>query len=1199
MSVLFLEDWVDQSTGKPVACVHKTTTNKSFLRMAVVLSKMGIKNNLFHLSLYDPKLLKVNPHELDPTTDPTGEMRLRVALECKRNLWYYLREVIRIPASGGDPVQFKLNRGNLAMSWCFANYIDYNGTQCRQSGKGTPATTKIKTPTGWALLGDLCVGDYVVAIDGSPTKIVGVYPQGMKPLFKLTFEDGRTAVCDNTHLWKVCVGDTWAVLETEKLYLKQSDNMLHIPLFKEGKESFSDDVGRWFSTEAEARTYQESIWERGGVCHITPSDDGYISHVLKNSTKLKITNIEKCGVDETICIEVDHPDHLYVIQDHIVTHNTIGAIALTSWVTYVSGVNMSIAMLTHSDKLVQENVKRLKDMRDALPEYLVRKTGDDIDNKQGLDYKSLNNKYLTYIGQKDKIAANKVGRGSTAPVLHFDELAFIPNIRITFPAIMASTNTARQNAAKAGQVHSNLYTTTAGDPSTDEGAYALDILTKSMRFTEHLYDCKDRAAAHEMVAMNSENGLVDGTFSYLQLGYSHEWFKDIIARNNVPPDEVQRDYLNNWITLAKNPIIPKATLEKMGEFRKPDPLYCEIFGEYIVNWYVPRETVNSSEFKKKALILGMDASEMIGRDFTTFVCIDPEDLSVVMTFRCNESNTMKVALFVSDILTEYPRMLFVPERKSTAITIIDTVIVVMQKQGQNPFTRIFNKLVDQKHLEEFSDVSIYDASLVDTSYRKYLGFMTTSSSRNILYKEILQKAAAMSADRVYDPVLINELSGLQSTNGRIDHRVGAHDDMCFIGPTLVRTDTGNRPISELKIGDHVLTREGYKPILHIFKNEKEVISKFGFTGTPNHPFITPSGIVEFKDLTEESIVYRWNEKLSSIEERSITDILTQNDCNTGTISTDTTPLKRPRSRFIDRCISITSEIFRKACMFTTKMETILTTTRQTLNASRQPNIVEDTRHPMQPDRNSLMPSRDEILSENGGRRLQKKLWYTIMQTVEKVKGCITGEKIIRKKPVYMPDSSEDIHRNNAERNRCSHHLSTQKNRSRDPQHSNDSSTQIVYNLHIGECHEYFANDILVHNCMAWMLACYAVFEGKNLHLYGISSDEVLKSIDRTSGKKVDPVHIAKQMSLRKQVKEYENLIKTAGTEYLRQHFKYKLAQIAQYLDESLVLEPVSQDSIRKDFSDYGDVYKRAQEVAARPAVDVGQFFSASRSELWR
>lgn len=32
--------------------------------------------------------------------------------------------------------------------------------------------------------------------------------------------------------------------------------------------------------------------------------------------------VEPCGIEEVQCIMVDHPDHLYVTDDWIVTHNT-------------------------------------------------------------------------------------------------------------------------------------------------------------------------------------------------------------------------------------------------------------------------------------------------------------------------------------------------------------------------------------------------------------------------------------------------------------------------------------------------------------------------------------------------------------------------------------------------------------------------------------------------------------------------------------------------------------------------------------------------------------------------------------------------------------------------------------------------------------------------------------------------------------
>lgn len=589
--ILHIEDWFTPD-GKRTAVIQSDTTNKSFVRMAVLLRKMGVKNCYFHLSLLDPKLLGVKPHQLNDDNDPTQELRLRVGVECKRNPWYFFREVIRIPSQGGSHVPFALHRGNLAMLWCFFNHINYSGTHCRQSGK------------------------------------------------------------------------------------------------------------------------------------------------------------------------------------------TISAVAICCYVIYVAGRTMDVAMFTHNADIVQANVKRVKDMREGLPSYLLHKTPHDLDNKEGLYYKEFNNKYMTYVGQKDRRAAGNVGRGATAPFIHGDETAFIANIDISFPVIMSSTNTARANAKKAGQYHSNIFTTTAGDPSTVEGKYIKEYIDKAMKFTEKLYDTKDEAAAHEMVAMNSTNKLVDGTFSYLQLGYTHQWFKNVCEENNLSQSAIARDYLNQWVSLADNPIISKDLTNRMYATMKGDPMYVDVRGDYIINWYRPRELVLQGEYKKKPLIMGMDTSEMIGKDFSTCVAIDPEDLSTVFTFRCNESNLTKLSVFIADLLTDYPKILFVPERKSTAISIIDTVTLVMQKNGQNPFRRIFNRIVDNMGLEEFSRYDINDPSIgYEDATRKYIGFMTSAKTRPVLYKQVLQKAVSMAADKVYDRVLINELTSLQARNGRIDHTLQGNDDM--------------------------------------------------------------------------------------------------------------------------------------------------------------------------------------------------------------------------------------------------------------------------------------------------------------------------------------------------------------------------------------------------------------------------------------
>lgn len=53
-------------------------------------------------------------------------------------------------------------------------------------------------------IGQLDVGDKVLeGVTGKPTEVVGVYPQGPKPVFRLRFEDGSTVDCCEEHLWNV------------------------------------------------------------------------------------------------------------------------------------------------------------------------------------------------------------------------------------------------------------------------------------------------------------------------------------------------------------------------------------------------------------------------------------------------------------------------------------------------------------------------------------------------------------------------------------------------------------------------------------------------------------------------------------------------------------------------------------------------------------------------------------------------------------------------------------------------------------------------------------------------------------------------------------------------------------------------------------------------------------------------------------
>ena len=73
------------------------------------------------------------------------------------------------------------------------------------TGKLEPYSRHIPTPTeqGYTLMGDLKVGDYVFDRTGKLTKILKIFEHGVQDIYKVTFADGRIALCGLDHLWTV------------------------------------------------------------------------------------------------------------------------------------------------------------------------------------------------------------------------------------------------------------------------------------------------------------------------------------------------------------------------------------------------------------------------------------------------------------------------------------------------------------------------------------------------------------------------------------------------------------------------------------------------------------------------------------------------------------------------------------------------------------------------------------------------------------------------------------------------------------------------------------------------------------------------------------------------------------------------------------------------------------------------------------
>ena len=86
-------------------------------------------------------------------------------------------------------------------------------------GKAQPLDAKVRMLRGWKRMGDINVGDALASVDGRPSFITGVFPQGRRQLYRVAFSDGRATECCGEHLWRVHYR-TWPkprILTTDKI----------------------------------------------------------------------------------------------------------------------------------------------------------------------------------------------------------------------------------------------------------------------------------------------------------------------------------------------------------------------------------------------------------------------------------------------------------------------------------------------------------------------------------------------------------------------------------------------------------------------------------------------------------------------------------------------------------------------------------------------------------------------------------------------------------------------------------------------------------------------------------------------------------------------------------------------------------------------------------------------------------------------
>jgi len=452
---------------------------------------------------------------------------------------------------------------------------------------------------------------------------------------------------------------------------------------------------------------------------------------------------------------------------------------LTQW-----SRNTDHTLLTKDDPLRRANVARIKQMIAKIPSYLnPLNPKNDSDNQHEVTCRKYNNRYITGVARSSEVGADNLGRGLTTPTVQIDESPFFSHIETTMKAALPGSIAARREAIESGNPYGTFLTTTAGKLNSRDGGYIHGVLVGGCPWSENLMDAMDKGHIEHIVDKYStgKKSIMSAVFSHRQLGETDEWLFKTAKQIGTSGEAADRDLLNIWSSGDEMSPLDETARARIVKVQR-DPSSIETFnGEYIFNWYVDGN--NHPRYRRnKMYILSLDMSEAIGRDKLSLLMIDPETGEVVGSMACNETMLNRYNQFLLDFMIEFKNTVLIVERKSTAQTLIDTLLTRLPEFGEDPFKRIFNRIVHgasgptEKLFKEINrplrqrSPDIYDRT------KAYFGFLTTGQTRHELYVEVFKRAANISASGVYDKNLAQELLALVVRNGRIDHNTTGHDD---------------------------------------------------------------------------------------------------------------------------------------------------------------------------------------------------------------------------------------------------------------------------------------------------------------------------------------------------------------------------------------------------------------------------------------
>ena len=303
------------------------------------------------------------------------------------------------------------------------------------------------------------------------------------------------------------------------------------------------------------------------------------------------------------------------------------------------------------------------------------------------------------------------------------------------------------------------------------------------------------------------------------------------------------------------------------------------------------------------------------------------------------------------------------------------------------------------------------------------------------------------------------------------------DEICLISSSYIETDSGLKKINTITTKDKVLTRFGYKQVLDAWHTGKrdtwKITTKTGKTlqGTFDHPVMTQDGWKSLGKLqVGESILVLSGMADAGIKPNAIT--------STEQVSYST-----------EKSTNLPMDLFQKVSMFITSMKIKGAMTWKILK---------------------------HFLSQNTLQNIQKE---DLCKTLTQGSGQGHSGLIKNLKSSFARSVAHVLNQLAQEQDFAVNHVRTDIITSVEK-----ASREDVYNITVKDCHEYFANGILNHNCAwtrmqeTWDMLQFTLRLGKNPRILVTTTPKPVKLLRSI----IKPENIASGRVYKTSGSSYEN-----------------------------------------------------------------------------